>query len=296
MSNLASDYEERTRRLTEEPESATITLPLNQVVIEEELERVLSSKAFRRAQQLSRLLRHLVIQASDGNRTKLNEHEIAVSVFGKPDDFNPRVDPLVRVQVGRLRRRLAQYYRTEGTCDPVVIAMPARGYRPEFFLASDTPAVAEPENESTGMGPKNGNGHLPGRAGLSIAVLPFTNMTGDESQAQFCHGLTEELISAMTPVAEVNVVSRTSVFQFKDESHDIRRLGRELGVKAVLEGSVRMDNAQVRTSVSLISTSDGFTIWSDSFDAKLQNAIEAQEELALTIAEALKHNLTAVAA
>ena len=113
----------------------------------------------------------------------------------------------------------------------------------------------------------------------SIAVLPFTNMSPDPEQEYFCDGMAEELIDALARLDGLRVVARTSAFQFKGQAHDIRRIGDQLNVQTVLEGSVRKAGARLRIHAQLINVSDGYHLWSERYDRKLTDVFAIQDEL-----------------
>lgn len=125
----------------------------------------------------------------------------------------------------------------------------------------------------------------------AIAVLPFVNMSTDKEQEYFCDGLTEEMITKLSQVRELKVTARTSAFTFKGENRDIREIGQSLGVDKVLEGSVRRDGSRLRISAQLINVSDGFHIWSETYDRDLDNVFIIQDDIALSVAAALQVTL-----
>jgi TolB-like protein len=128
-----------------------------------------------------------------------------------------------------------------------------------------------------------------------IAVIPFANLTGDPQHDVFSQGLTDELIKVLAGVNVMKVVSRTSAFQFKDESVDIRTVGIELGVDLILEGSVRREDARTRVIAELTSVADGFVIWSEAFDHDGESILDGQAAIALAIQQALTPRLPAAA-
>jgi TolB-like protein len=121
----------------------------------------------------------------------------------------------------------------------------------------------------------------------SIAVLPFTNMSGDPENAWFTDGLAEELINALAGVEDLKVAGRTSSFSLRDQSLDLRTIGDTLGVETVLEGSVRRSEERVRITAQLIDTETGFHLWSDEYDRNITDIFLVQEELAQSIVGAL---------
>ena len=128
-------------------------------------------------------------------------------------------------------------------------------------------------------------------ASPSTAVLPFINMNRDEENEILSDGLTEELINALTRVEGLQVVARTSAFQFKGKSADIRTVGRRLGVQTILEGSLRRAGDRLRVTAKLINVADGCHLWSERFDRRMTDLFDLQEEIARAIVEALRVKL-----
>ena len=122
----------------------------------------------------------------------------------------------------------------------------------------------------------------------SIAVLPFVNMSSDEEQEWFVDGLTEEILNSLARTPDLLVASRTSSFQYKGRNEDISAIAKALGVAHVLEGSVRRGGDRLRVTAQLIRASDGFHLWSETFDREPKDVIEIQENVAIEIANALK--------
>ena len=125
----------------------------------------------------------------------------------------------------------------------------------------------------------------------SIAVLPFVNMSSDPEQEYFSDGITEEILNHLAKNRELQVAARTSVFSFKGHDQDIRQIGEMLNVGTILEGSVRKDGEYIRITAQLIRASDGFNLWSESYDRKLENIFAIQDDIASQIAAALQISL-----
>jgi serine/threonine-protein kinase len=125
----------------------------------------------------------------------------------------------------------------------------------------------------------------------SVAVLPFVNESPDPEDEYFSDGLTEELISALSGIEGMRVPGRTSSFVFKDSVQDPRRIGEVLGVGHVLEGSVRRSGQQLRIVARLVSTDDGYGVWSETYDRKVEDALQIQADIASAIAGALELEL-----
>jgi adenylate cyclase len=127
----------------------------------------------------------------------------------------------------------------------------------------------------------------------SVAVLPFVNMSSDKENEYFSDGITEDLITALSKVSGLHVASRTSSFAFKGKSEDIEKIGEQLHVGAVLEGSVAKAGNQVRITAQLIDTADGYHLWSESYDRELQDIFAIRSQVAQTVAKALQVTLGA---
>jgi len=122
----------------------------------------------------------------------------------------------------------------------------------------------------------------------SIAVLPFVNMSADPENEYFTDGIAEEIINALTKVQALRVASRTSSFAFKGKNQDIRKVGEQLNVGTVLEGSVRKAGTKLRVTAQLVSVTDGYHLWSDRYDRELQDVFAIQDEIAGNIVKALR--------
>ena len=125
----------------------------------------------------------------------------------------------------------------------------------------------------------------------TIAVLPFDNMSGDPKQDYFSDGMTEQLLDVLAKVPGLKVVARTSVFQFKGKGGDVRDIGRKLGVAYIVEGSVRRDGEEVRITAQLVRVSDGFHVWSETYDRKLESVFALQDDIAGRIGSTLQQSL-----
>jgi adenylate cyclase len=124
----------------------------------------------------------------------------------------------------------------------------------------------------------------------SIAVLPFMNMSDDPENEYFSDGITEEIINALTKINGLKVIARTSAFAFKNKHEDIRTIARLLGVRTVLEGSVRKAADTVRITAQLIRADDGTHLWSEKFDRQLADIFAVQDEISLLIADQIREN------
>ena len=127
----------------------------------------------------------------------------------------------------------------------------------------------------------------------SIAVLPFANMSGDPEQEYFADGMVEEIITALSRIRWLFVIARNSTFTYKGQSVDVKQVGRELGVRYVLEGSVRKAGQRVRITGQLIDATTGTHLWADRFDGSLEDVFELQDKVAVSVAGVIEPRLQA---
>jgi serine/threonine protein kinase/tetratricopeptide (TPR) repeat protein len=123
--------------------------------------------------------------------------------------------------------------------------------------------------------------------GPSIAVLPFANMSADPENEYFSDGLSEELLNVLTKIPDLKVIGRTSSFAFKGKNEDLRHIGKRLGVATLLEGSVRKAGNRVRITAQLVKVSDGFHLWSETYDRVLDDIFAVQDDIARAVSAAL---------
>jgi len=158
------------------------------------------------------------------------------------------------------------------------IARPVRAYR---VVTAARPAVPVPGSDPP----------LPDRP--SIAVLPFANMSGDPEQEYFVDGMVEEIITALSRIRWLFVVARNSSFTYKGQAVDVKQVGRELGVRYVLEGSVRKAGRRVRITGQLIDAASGTHLWADRFDGSLEDVFDLQDKVASSVAGVIEPALQA---
>jgi len=125
----------------------------------------------------------------------------------------------------------------------------------------------------------------------TIAVLPFVDMSPEKNQVYLCEGLAEELINALVKLENLSVAARTSAFRFRESNVDIREIGRQLNVKTILEGSVRKSGDELRIGVELINVEDGYELWAQRFDRKLDDVFAIQDEISRAVVDKLSVSL-----
>jgi TolB-like protein/Flp pilus assembly protein TadD len=126
----------------------------------------------------------------------------------------------------------------------------------------------------------------------SVAVLPFVDMSAEQDQGYFCEGVAEEILNALTKIRQLSVTARSSSFQYTAGAGDVREIGRELGVNTILEGSVRKSGNRLRVTAQLVKVSDGYHLWSKTFDEELKDIFAIQDDIAACIADSLLEAIT----
>ena len=173
-----------------------------------------------------------------------------------------------------------------GVTQRIIRTSPRKGVR---FIADvrEQPVPSEPGPALIGIDTAS----LPLPDKPSLAVLPFQNLSGDPEQEYFADGVVEEIITALSRTGWLFVIARNSSFTYKGQAHDIRRVGRELGVRHVLEGSVRRSGNRVRVTGQLNDTITGAHIWADRFDSEFTDIFELQDQITESVVCALEPNL-----
>jgi adenylate cyclase len=180
------------------------------------------------------------------------------------------------VQIAALRRVLDEG-QTAGSC---ILTIRGRGYRFTAPVTRGADVAAVP----IGTAPP-----LPNKP--SLAVMPFENMSGDPEQEYFADGVVEEIITALSRIRWLLVIARNSSFTYKGRAINVTRVGRELGVRYVLEGAVRKSGRRVRISAQLIDATTGAHLWADRFDGLLEDIFELQDQVAASVAGAIEPTL-----
>jgi adenylate cyclase len=294
--------------------------------IRSELEKILSSQAFRGSESQRSFLRFAVEQTLDGHADLLKEYSIGVQALERGEAFDPRVDPIVRTQASKLRSKLIKYYADEGISDPVKIDLPKGHYAPVFFatasespvcdsLVSEIPVAEIPISEIPAPAPRGWLASHTWKAAIllilltatgttayfggvarrdsfnsvgvrSVAVMPFLAIGGDRQDELFSDGLTEDLVTDLART-HLRVAARASTDQFRNRAVDIRTVGRTLNVGTVLEGRVRKSGNRLRVTAQLIDASSGYNLWSESYDRDLHDPLELQLEISRAITASL---------
>ena len=231
--------------------------------VREQLERILSSTTFRQVDRLKRFLTFIVQEAIGGRKNELKEYVIGVQVFGKEESFDPRTDPIVRVQARRLRAKLVRYYREEGRADEWIIELPKGGYAPTFKRRETTVLVKR--SISAALVSRN-----------TIVVLPFADHSAGRDLEYFCRGLREEIVHHLARFPNLRILASDNA---------------DTAGALTITGSVRRSGQRVRIAAQLIDGGSGSYVWSESVDASIDNALAGQEQVAQAIVNKLDAEL-----
>jgi TolB-like protein len=263
--------------------------------IRAQLARILASQDFAAAEGARKLLSYVVTQALAGHADLLKEYTLATEVFGRDASFDPKINPAVRVEAGRLRRRLEHYYLTQGRGDPVLIELRRGGYAPRFSANADVLHLAEELAEAASQsGP--GDDALPTiPGGPVVCVRPFENL-GLPADGVFADGVSIEILTALSRFREIRVLGRGTVFGHRDEP-DPQRLCTHLGANHVLTGTIRRDAEKVRVHAQLLSGAGGNVLWAERYERDLsaEAMFKVQDDIASHVVAAIAQPRGAIA-
>ena len=287
-----------------------------------ELQNILATDPFRRSERSRCLLQVLVEHALDGRAKEFKEYSLAIDVLGRKPSFDPHVDPIVRVEVGRLRRKLNEYYENQGRESSLRIVVPLRRYAAVFQQRSGQPAVPAASPVAPAPEPYDPRKLLTAGSTLtlilllvaiggtvfwkdrqsaaipvvpvaaaSVAVLPFSDLSSGRKHAELAERITEETIEHLGHVQGTRVLSRSAGLPLKGKMGDVIEIGRRLGVTYILEGSVNRSGGRVSVIARLVNAADGYSLWSKSFVYEFHSGSPMEEEIAVTIADELRRQL-----
>jgi TolB-like protein len=237
--------------------------------LKEQLGLILKSRYFSHAATISSFLKFIVHEAVEDRRESVKEYVIATRVFSKPSDFNPQLDPIVRINAGRLRRALDDYYRDEGKHDSIVISLPKGSYVPVFSR--------QPTMDATTIIREFPLGEKP-----VVAVLPFININPKSPHIFFADGLADHISTELTQYPELSVISYYSCRNLLSRITDLSQVAELLKADFILTGSVQTNRDHLRVGISLVSCKTNEQIWAKSIDRIFtsEELMEIEDEIA----------------
>jgi adenylate cyclase len=281
-----------------------------------QLERILASPGFASADRASRFLRYVVERTIAGEGDQLKEYVIGRAVFDRDDDYDPRIDSIVRVEAGRLRSKIDEYYAGPGREDAILIQLRRGSYVPAFesresrvastsaspsrvrrnliFVAAGLVIVAlvawkndlgsrfrlaGSENDSRGRFVVDGP---------SIVVLPFSNYSMDPAERMLAARVTDGITAELARLGTLGVVSHTTALQYAETRPPLREIAKTLNAQYVLEGKVRAETGRVSIQVVLVDASLDRKVWVHDASGSAADIPEMQRQLAQGAAAAIR--------
>jgi TolB-like protein len=265
----------------------------------EELDKILGNELFANSKRHSRLLKQIVEGTLNGDLDRLKEYSLAIDVFDRGEGFDPKTDPVVRVEARQLRMRLSQYYEGEGANDAIQIRVPKGAYRGEFEKRTQqeagrgVPRLSKWWLMGVGIAVLGAVGvYLGVRAGRPetvrmIAVVPFVDQSEVKSKAYLGEELTDQINDALSHVRQLRVIGRKSVVEAQKMDGSPGGIGRRLGVDTILEGTIRQNGSQIRVIAQVLRSDDGSILWSRVFERKISELSSIRTEIATDVALSL---------
>jgi TolB-like protein/Flp pilus assembly protein TadD len=303
-------------------ESVVTAIPLesfgqsNRNAVLQALERILKSGPFAQSRRRQRFLEYIVTETLDGRGDRLKGYSIAREVFDRPEEFDPNLDSIVRMEAARLRDRLREYYERDGRNDPIRIELPKGTYTPQIEFrrpsASDHPSQPARSRSSTLALTASAltlliallagfsawwwwTRSVPLTEKASIAVLSFENIGNDPRWTRLADGITEDIITDLSHSKDLFVVARNSTAVYRGKPSDVRNIGRDLGVRYVLEGSIQTSGDQIIVTTQLIDAKSGGHVWSNRYVRPAKDLFQVQSDVTAKIAATLTGYQGAVA-
>jgi TolB-like protein len=281
-----------------------------------QLERILASPGFANAERASRFLRYVVERTMAGEGDQLKEYVIGRAVFDRGDDYDPRIDSIVRVEAGRLRSKIDEYYSGPGRSDGILISLRRGSYAPAFessaqAASSDAVAVKDNENDAAPAETRVSRSRSRSRlrlglglvaagavivllawgAGLwatpepappaeTIAVLPFRNYSTHPAERLLAARVTDGITSELARLETVSVVSHTTALQYADARPPLREIAKALNAQFVLEGKVRDEAGHINIQVVLVNASTDRKVWVHDVAGTVSEIPEMQRQIA----------------
>jgi TolB-like protein len=273
-----------------------------------ELDRILASDVFGNSGRLARLLRYVVERTLAGEGDQLKEYVLGLEVFDRGDQYDPRLDSIVRVEARRLRAKLDDYYRNGGAADQVVITIPRGTYAPVFAV--------RPADTASGAGTERRGG--PGRHSavvvllvtlvvaavvmllssvgwrarpaatppISVVVLPFEQHTGTPEDERLASRLTDAVTSELARLGAVAVVSRTSARQFEGTRTPLGQIAETLKADMVIEATLERDADRLKVTARLVNAATDRKVWAEIFEGSAADVAALPPRIAAAAAEA----------
>jgi adenylate cyclase len=249
-----------------------------------QVERILTGNAFDASERNRAFLRYVVEETLAGRTEYIKGYTVALKVFNRDPDFDPQLDPVVRIEASRLRRSLERYYFTAGKFDRIRVELPKGGYIPRFEVNEDCASGADPVDVARPAREEAAAASSPKYSGPAVVVLGFENLSGGASHNDISRGITEGLVRRLTRCADLAVFAAN--INIRAPVGGPPTVRRDLALAYMLKGSVQTRRGRLRVSVQLLDLSDGRFLWAEKFDFErdTKDLWALQERVAETIA------------
>jgi adenylate cyclase len=274
--------------------------------IRAELDRILASKGFSSAARLSKLLRYVVDKTLAGDSDQLKEYSVGIEVFDRDDKYDPRLDSIVRVEAGRLRSRLDEYYSGEGAASAIRISLPKGGYSAQFERRNDpAPVIAPvaPQRASLIAIPLgiallaaigamlfvllSRDRHPPPDLRPTAAVLPFAaNMIGGDND-NYSAQMTEAVTSELARLGTLSVASFTSAMQFAGQRRPMSDVLAALKSRYVVEGSVDDEADEILVVARIVNAETDRKMWVANYRGQREDVRGIAQRIAYDVSAAI---------
>lgn len=249
-----------------------------------ELDRILATRGFASAGRLTKLLRYVIDKSLAGQSDQLKEYSVGVEVFDRDANYDPRLDSIVRVEAGRLRTRLDEYYNGEGAASPIRISLPRGGYTAVFEHRNEPPPPMESASAVTVTKPRSSatiplaaglilivaamvwflagrNRHAPADTRPTAAILPFeANMIGGDN-SNYSALMTEAVTSELARLGTISVASYTSAMQFEGQRRPMSEIAAALKSAYVVEASIDDEASEILVVARIVNTETDRKTW-----------------------------------
>ncbi|HEX8030347.1 MAG TPA: hypothetical protein VF491_17855 [Vicinamibacterales bacterium] len=283
--------------------------PIPDPEVRAELDRILASRGFVSAGRLSKLLRYAVEKTLGGQTDQLKEYSVGIEVFGRDEKYDPRLDSIVRVEAGRLRSRLDEYYNADGSGSPIRISLPRGGYTAQFARQDEAPPVAEPS-----VSPDPGRRSwktLPLSAALVIAiaamvlwlanrdrdpppdlrptaaVLPIeANMIGGDN-SNYSALITEAVTSELARLGTISVASYTSAMAFEGQRRPMSEVSATLKSHYVVEASIDDEASEILVVARIVDAETDRKMWVSDYRGARDDVRGIAQRIAFDVSAAI---------
>jgi TolB-like protein len=242
--------------------------------IRTELDRIVGSPLFAQAKRQRRFLQFIVTETLAGRADRISGYSIGIGVYDRDRAFEPMLDPIVRVEAGRLRAKLREYYEGDGQADPIRIGLDKGSYAATIHLGRPgnyRPTLSASKAEKP-----------------SLVVLPFVSVDSSPKRKSFADGVTEDLITDLSKLRNLLVVSHQVSCLFIGTHKAPLTIARNLGVHYLLGGSIRYAGGCVRVNAQLVDGVSGQALWAARYDRKLTDDFAVQDEVTRNIVQAIR--------